>query len=464
MKCTSALIIDDNCTRAKQLISLMEFMDEGDAILADTGAWTQHLEDIRGLKVVFLGQLEANFSEVIGTIRKTCTNLPIVLIEEPDELRTLPPGAEEACCARLTRPFRHHQLSQAFEAVRLYRQNHKQPRRNPELFRSLVGHSPAIAQIRDLIQRVAPSDATVLILGESGTGKEVAARNIHYASPRRKGAFVPINCGAIPENLLESELFGHEKGAFTGAISARRGRFELAEGGTLFLDEIGDMPLSMQVKLLRILQERTFERVGGNKSISADVRIIAATHRNLEHLISGGDFREDLYYRLNVFPIEMPALRKRVEDLTLLVEELLVRIEAEQGVTIHLSPSALRCLSQYAWPGNVRELANLMERLAILHPGSVVNADDLPEKFRAGYAIDTAPGNGVQASMTADTANLPLGGIDLKQHLEGLESSLIRSALEEADGVVAHAAELLKIRRTTLVEKMRKYGLKRYQE
>lgn len=463
MKVSTALVIDDNLSRAKQLISLLEFMDEGAAVLVEADDWRKHLDDVRGVQVVFLGRFE-NPLEVIRAIREASPNLPVVLVEDSGETRPLPPWAEEICCARLTWPFRHSQLNQVLEGVRQYRQQHKQPQRSPELFRSLVGQSPAILQVRDLIERVAQSDATVLILGESGTGKEVVARNIHYASPRRKGPFVPINCGAIPENLLESELFGHEKGAFTGAISTRRGRFELAEGGTLFLDEIGDMPLSMQVKLLRVLQERTFERVGGNKTINVDVRIVAATHRNLEHLVRNGGFREDLYYRLNVFPIEMPALRERVEDLPLLVDELLARIEGEQRVKVHLSPGAIHCLSRYPWPGNVRELANLMERLAILHPAGLVNVDDLPAKFRLGYEEQT-PANAVaSAPLSMETPGLPLGGIDLKQYLEELESNLIRSALDETDGVVAHAATLLKMRRTTLVEKMRKYGLKRDEE
>ncbi|WP_252345752.1 sigma 54-interacting transcriptional regulator, partial [Shewanella indica] len=195
-----------------------------------------------------------------------------------------------------------------------------------KLFRSLVGRSEGIANVRHLINQVAGSDATVLVLGPSGTGKEVVARNIHYLSERRDGPFIPVNCGAIPPELLESELFGHEKGSFTGAISSRKGRFELAEGGTLFLDEIGDMPLQMQVKLLRVLQERVFERVGGNKAINADVRVVAATHRNLETMIEEGEFREDLFYRLNVFPIEMPPLSERRDDIPLLLQELVSRV------------------------------------------------------------------------------------------------------------------------------------------
>ncbi|HCO44542.1 MAG TPA: sigma-54-dependent Fis family transcriptional regulator, partial [Gammaproteobacteria bacterium] len=268
----------------------------------------------------------------------------------------------------------------------------------------------------------------------------------------------------------ESELFGHEKGAFTGAISARQGRFEAAEGGTLFLDEIGDMSLPMQVKLLRVLQERVFERVGSNRSINADVRIIAATHRDLEAGIREGRFREDLYYRLNVFPIELPPLRQRCEDIPALVDELGARIAREKGIRVRLNRDAMAVLSEYPWPGNVRELANLIERMAILHGERPVSAADLPSRLRqsAGVAAPCdetgdlpLPGVGVGAPMQAGSSRLPLAGINLKDHLEDLERTYIQQALTEANEVVAHAAELLNMRRTTLVEKMRKYGLQR---
>ncbi len=337
-----------------------------------------------------------------------------------------------------------------------------------------------------MIDQVAPTEATVLILGESGTGKEVVARNIHYYSNRRSKPFVPINCGAIPSELLESELFGHEKGSFTGAVGARQGRFELAEGGTIFLDEIGDMPLSMQVKLLRVIQERSFERVGSNKSIKSDVRIVAATHRNLEKLIEDGKFREDLFYRLNVFPVEMPPLNSRAEDLPLLVNELITRLEHEKKSSVRLTPAAMMALCNYDWPGNVRELANLMERLTILHPYGVVDAADLPAKL-APHGAQAASSSGDSAGATsADQLNddvgsapliqgmpqmplnnkprLPRDGIDLKQHLTDIEIILIEQALDECSGVVAHAANRLKIRRTTLVEKMRKYNIQRPEE
>src|SRR5687767_11215226 len=245
-----------------------------------------------------------------------------------------------------------------------------------------TGTSRAIRDIIALIRQVADHDSTVLILGESGTGKEVAARAIHDLSPRRQRPFVAVNCGAIPAELLESELFGHEKGAFTGAVAARKGRFEIAEGGTLFLDEIGDMSPTMQVKLLRVLQERVFERVGNHVPMRCNVRIIAATHRNLEESIVRGTFREDLFHRLNVFPIEMPALRSRLEDLPLLVRDFAAHNVAEGRAEVQLTPSALSALALCPWPGNVRELANLIERLSIVTAGRIAEIGDLPAKYR----------------------------------------------------------------------------------
>ncbi|MCK4709209.1 MAG: sigma-54-dependent Fis family transcriptional regulator, partial [Gammaproteobacteria bacterium] len=258
-------------------------------------------------------------------------------------------------------------------------------------------------------------------------------------------------------------LFGHEKGAFTGAISNRQGRFELAEGGVLFLDEIGDMPLSMQVKLLRVLQEHTFERVGSSRANKTNVRIIAATHRRLEELIEEGKFREDLYYRLNVFPIEIAPLRERREDIPLLISELVARIENNSRGSVRFTRQAINMLSQYDWPGNVRELANLIERLAILHPHDVVDVKELPAKYISGDVDITNFEHSVTDSSdkleAGDLAELPQQGIDMKQHLTNIEISLIEQALNETNNVVARAANLLQMRRTTLVEKMRKYEI-----
>jgi sigma-54 dependent transcriptional regulator, flagellar regulatory protein len=355
-----------------------------------------------------------------------------------------------------------------------------------------TGGSDAIRDVTRLIRQVAAHDSSVLILGESGTGKELAARAIHDASPRRHRPFVAINCGAIPAELLESELFGHEKGAFTGAIASRKGRFEVAEGGTLFLDEIGDMSLPMQVKLLRVLQERVFERVGNHASIRCNVRIIAATHRNLEQSIARGAFREDLFYRLNVFPIEMPSLRSRIEDLPLLIRDFAAQNVAAGRSRVELTQRAGKVLSCYSWPGNVRELGNLIERLSILCPNRRVDIADLPPKYRpaellaqldldsppepAAYAPEPEPeeqdvdellgleDREVLSLLThSDSpeaiAQLPPEGLDLRDHLFTIERNLIQQALNRAGGTVAHAARLLKLRRTTLVEKLRKFEM-----
>jgi sigma-54 specific flagellar transcriptional regulator A len=369
-----------------------------------------------------------------------------------------------------------------------------------------TGTSVAIRDVIDLIRQVANHDSTVLILGESGTGKEVAARAIHDLSPRRQRPFVAVNCGAIPADLLESELFGHEKGAFTGAVSARKGRFEIAEGGTLFLDEIGDMSPTMQVKLLRVLQERVFERLGNHVPMRCNVRIIAATHRNLEESMARGTFREDLFHRLNVFPIEMPPLRSRLEDLPLLVRDFTaMNIAAGRG-QVQLSLRALAALALCPWPGNVRELANLIERLSIIAGGRTADIADLPAKYRPAdwsaqwvappfaseiAALDTTVAErilldgdalpdgtkllpppdecdvddaaglvGAASAAAADAPGmLPDDGLDLRAHLLGIERKLVVQALERSDGVVAHAARLLNLRRTTLVEKLRKLGL-----
>ncbi|MEE1910635.1 sigma-54 dependent transcriptional regulator [Aeromonas caviae] len=369
---------------------------------------------------------------------------------------------------------RHLHFCQAFISLHPRHQTHD---KGQTLLRLLVGKGRGIQEVRRLIGQVAETDANVLILGESGTGKEVVARAIHELSARSAGPFVPINCGAIPAELLESELFGHEKGAFTGAIAARRGRFELAQGGTLFLDEIGDMPLPMQVKLLRVLQERQFDRVGGGKAVQADVRVIAATHRDLEAMIRTQAFREDLYYRLNVFPIETPPLRDRADDIPLLLQELLNRHAEQHKGIIRLTQRAMESLMQYAWPGNVRELSNLIERLLILYPNQIVDVADLPGRYRllpyeprderltemderdALAAVFQSPPELDPGIAMPLPMQLPKEGVNLKEMLADLEVELIRQALESQDGVVARAADLLSMRRTTLVEKMKKYGM-----
>lgn len=331
----------------------------------------------------------------------------------------------------------------------------------------LVGRHPQMLAVKRLIAQVAGTDATVLILGETGAGKEVVARAIHAASNRAEKPFVAVNCGAIPGDLLESELFGHEKGAFTGAFTARAGRFELAGDGVLFLDEIGDMPLPMQVKLLRVLQERTFERVGSNKPIQANARIISATHRNLEEAVEAGLFRQDLFFRLNVFPIELPSLRERPSDIPLLIAMLEARLREQGSEPARLTPAVLGHLSQQPWPGNVRELANLLEQLSIMYPNQLVDLAQLPSRFRPDGLEFRPPGLGEPEPLPAVTVPrasedvLPPEGIELREYLNDLERRMIQVALEHNDFVVARAARRLGMRRTTLVERMRKFGLER---
>jgi sigma-54 specific flagellar transcriptional regulator A len=464
------LIIEADPVVAAELQAVMRFIERDPVLVDDCSRWIELAGDTCDYQAVFVGSCgsESVLAQLLQGIHEQDENLPIYLLAEKGREPTVRIESGSCILGRIELPPSYSQLTSALHHAEVYAASHRSlplEQRPVDLFRSLVGSSRAVQNVRKMIQQVAESDANVLILGESGTGKEVVARNLHYHSSRRDKPFVPVNCGAIPGDLLESELFGHRKGAFTGAINDREGRFEMAEGGTLFLDEIGDMSLQMQVKILRVLQERTFERIGSNESITTDVRIIAATHKNLETAISEGEFREDLFYRLNVFPIEMPPLKERVEDIPLLVNELVRRIEHEKRGSVRLSPGAIYALCQYSWPGNVRELANLVERMAILHPYGVVDAADLPEKFRSGEGevsesvVDALVGSPV----TSDDLDprLPRNGLNLKEHLSYLEISYIKQALTDSGGVVAHAAKRLGMRRTTLVEKLRKYGLQR---
>ncbi len=470
MAANTLLVIDSDEQRRRELAAILAFID-CDPVITRGCSGFQDGVSAETLLTALVGkcQSEADLLEVFRNLKAWAPEVPILLLGEEKSWSHLPKDVTAKIVGYIEFPIKYRQLTSAIQRAQIFRENSRQAdgSRSPELFRSLVGNSRSVRQVRKLIEQVADSDANVLILGESGTGKEVVARNIHYQSSRRDKAFVPINCGAIPADLLESELFGHEKGAFTGAISTRQGRFEMAEGGTLFLDEIGDMTLHMQVKLLRVLQERTFERVGSNKSITADVRIVAATHRNLEEAIEQGKFREDLFYRLNVFPIEMPPLRERAEDVPLLVSELVTRLEHEKRGSVRLTQGAIVAMCQYHWPGNVRELANLIERLVIMYPFGLVDMQDLPAKFRSESGEPAERMIEQDSTVTLDplaAPRLPREGIDLKQHLNDLEYNLIKQALDDAGGIVAHAANRLKLRRTTLVEKLRKYGLHRGEE
>ena len=444
------LVVEGNTERVHHWRAVLEFLGYEPVVLPpDAGVgWTPPAQ--HGWVAVLVGKVDegAPLAASLLRLRQQCGDLPLAIVDETGVLNRPVADAVQAghthwqigfplSYKRLAEILRRAQLHVAQARIAL----------SPGLSYGPGGRSPAIAKVRRMIDRVAPFDTTVLVLGESGTGKERVARHLHELSARADKPFVPVNCGAIPVDLLESELFGHEKGAFTGAVTARIGRFEHAEGGTLFLDEIGDMSLPMQVKLLRVLQERTFERVGSNATRDCNVRIVAATHRNLEQMIEQGRFREDLFYRLNVFPIDVPPLRERAEDIPELVDALARDVARTRGTQVNLSAATVDALAALPWPGNVRELANLIERLAILCPDRPVERSDLPARYSsvpvAGYA----------------RVEFPSEGLDLKDHLAGIEVTIIRSAMDEANGTIAKAARLLRLQRTTLVEKLRKYQI-----
>jgi transcriptional regulator with GAF, ATPase, and Fis domain len=323
--------------------------------------------------------------------------------------------------------------------------NESSPRRFPEI----IGESKSISQVFNMIEKVCDTNTTVLIHGESGTGKELIAKALHFNSERCKGPFIPVNCGAIPSELLESELFGHEKGAFTHAVRSRMGRFELADGGTVFLDEVAEMSPMLQVKLLRVLQERQFERIGGTKTIISDFRVVAATNRDLEEDVKQGKFREDLYYRLQVIPIYAPPLRQRFSDIPLLVENFLLKFNKTKKRNIKgISEDVMERLFQYSWPGNVRELENLIERMVILAMEDVISMDDLPERFLQ------KKGHGAK-----EIFEIPDRGFSLSNVVADYEKRLIIQALDQTNWIKNRAAKLLSVNRTTLLEKMKRTGI-----
>ena len=357
----------------------------------------------------------------------------------------------------LTKPVKmdaiHIVLQRALEYRDLKRENIMLKRQVKRKYRftNFVGDSPPMQRVFSIVEKVADTDSTVLIFGESGTGKELVARAVHYHSSRRDKPLIPVNCGAIPEELLESELFGHEKGAFTNAIRTRIGRFELADGGTIFLDEIGEMSPGLQIKLLRLLQEKRFERLGSNRTLECDVRIVAATNKDLEKEVNEGNFREDLFYRLNVIPIVVAPLRERASDIPLLAHHFLESfVKTKKSKIRSISPRAMEALVQYHWPGNVRELENLMERLVILTEGETIDIGHLSEEIA-----------GARRTKATAPLEIHLEGSSLSEAVEEYERQLIMQALDKTGWVKNRAAKLLKMNRTTLVEKMKRQKIQK---
>ena len=459
MKQTRVLILDDESTLRTALFRLLD--RKGYQVVT-----AQRIEEARAfmgpekpfdLAIIDMNLPDGNGLDFISEIKSLSKATQVIVLTGFATIDTAIQATQKGAYHFLTKPFNVEELMSLLDKALVHRhleQENKQLR--TELgtryqFDQIIGESEGIKNCLSLVSRVADSDSTVMVMGESGTGKELIARAIHYNSPRAKGPFVAINCGAIPSELLESELFGHMKGAFTGAISNRLGRFELADEGTLFLDEIGDLDPSMQVKILRALQERSFEPVGATKSVNVNVRVIAATNVDMDKAVKEGRFREDLYYRLNVIPIQIPPLRERRTDIPVLLSHFTTQFNRTKSKTISgFSPEALHCLINYAWPGNIRELENLIERLSILKGHGLVDVIDLPAKYKSTAASYAETGS----------IEIPDNGLDFNTAVDQFENALILRALEKTGWNKNQAALLLRLNRTTLVEKMKKKGLK----
>ncbi|MBW1700610.1 MAG: sigma-54-dependent Fis family transcriptional regulator [Deltaproteobacteria bacterium] len=385
--------------------------------------------------------------------KKIKPELPVIMMTAYGTIEMAVEAMKNQAYDYITKPFQNEQLKltvkKALDNYRLIKQNKLLSEALSDRFKfgNIIGKSKPMIEIFDSISKLAQARASVLITGPSGTGKELIAKAIHYNSPRKDRPFISVNCGALTETLLESELFGHEKGAFTGAVAMKKGRFELSDRGTLFLDEIGDMPPPLQVKLLRVLQEMEFERVGGTRTIKVDVRVLSASNRNIKEDVANELFREDLFYRLNVMNIEVPPLRERIDDIPLLVKHFIEKYRGDEGKSkIELSPDVWKVLYNYSWPGNIRELENVIERAVVLNPGGLISLEDLPEEL-AGAEVEF------------DVERFIPPNVPMPEALEQIEEKLIRRALAQCNNVQSHAAEMLGITKSLIQHKMKKYSI-----
>lgn len=459
MRSSRVLIVDDESSLRTALFRMLDRKGLS-VITASRGDEAKMLcqgDQALDLALVDLNLPDGNGIDLMGHLKSVHPNCQVIILTGHGTIESAVLATQQGAFHFMTKPFNMEELvsliDKALDHKKLQQENQQL---RTELhkkyhFEQIIGKSDGIMNVLSMIERVSESDSTVMVTGESGTGKELVARAIHYNSPRADQAFVAINCGAIPAELLESELFGHVKGAFTGAIANRIGRFEMADTGTIFLDEIGDLEPSLQVKLLRVLQQKSFEPVGGTKSIHVNVRVIAATNKNLEDLVSKGLFREDLFYRLNVIPLVVPALRERRTDVPLLLGHFMEIFNKNKTRRLTgFSADALDCLMNYGWPGNIRELENLVERLTILKGQGQIDVIDLPVKYRSTSSPSLDP---VQF-------NLPEDGMDFNSAVDQFENNLILRALEKTGWNRNQAALLLRLNRTTLVEKIKKKGLR----
>ena len=454
------LVVDSNHTRGHSFLAVLGFIKiEAKLITPEQLPEIPRRELFNYLAIFSIGGDEVTKFFLERNAEEQC-QYPVILLADRWELSSQEIVVQMPFISGLCFQSDYYSLAQVLDQARKH--NKRERRMRTRDCQSLVGISNAITRINLMIDQVSDTQASVLILGDAGTGKEIIARNIHAQSSRSNKPFIPVDCGAISPELLERELFGQDRDATGEGGRRRQGSFEMAEGGVIYLDEIDEMPLPVQVRLLRVLKEKRFERVDGGKTIKCDVRVIAASRRRLEELVDEGKFREDLLYRLNVFPIEVPPLRERRGDIPLLVQELIARIERENRGSVRLSRKAIAMLQHYDWPGNVRELANLIERLAILFPHGLVDSRDLPARYQTlTDGDDAVDGDEAEAGANGQVGELPNDGIDMKKYLTDIEISLIEQALSRTNNVVARAANMLNMRRTTLVEKMRKYEIER---
>ncbi|MBY0384209.1 sigma-54 dependent transcriptional regulator [bacterium] len=454
------LVVDDDQTLRAALFRI--YSRKGFQVLTTASAKeAEHViasEAVIDLVLLDIKLPDGDGIEILRMIKKKYDQTPVIVLTGFGSVDLAVEATKLGAYHFMTKPFNIEELTllsdKALSHTRLISENERLKNQLYSKYRfdNIVGQSESIKKVLTLVEKVADSDSTILITGESGTGKELIAKAIHYNSPRANKPFVPINCGAIPSELLESELFGHVKGAFTGAISNRAGRFELANHGSIFLDEIGDLSTNLQVKLLRVLQDRKFEAVGSAKTVEANVRVIAATNVNLKEAVKDGRFREDLFYRLNVIPIYIPALRERRSDIPLLIQHFINVFNEKKGARITgVAEDTMELLLNYGWPGNIRELENFIERASILKREGLIHTEDLPEHFQISATTTTAP---------TLVGEIPADGIDFNGAVDAYENQLIMNALNKTGWNRNQAALLLKLNRTTLVEKIKKKGLR----
>jgi DNA-binding NtrC family response regulator len=451
------LVADDNALSRETLMEILT--EEGYEIKAVNDGREgikAFLEDKFDLVITDLQMPKVNGLEFLKYIKDANRDNIVIMITGHGTINSAVSAMKMGAFDFISKPIKDDlvklSVSRAINFAKLRDENVslKEHLKERQDFDKIIGYSDCMKKIFDTIDKVSNSDSTVLITGESGTGKELVARAIHFKSDRRNQSMIAVNCGAIPEELLESELFGHEKGAFTGAIRNRMGRFELAQGGTIFLDEIGDMSPALQVKVLRVIQEKQFERIGGIKTINADVRIITATNQNLEKAVAEKQFREDLFYRINVIPINLPALRERGSDIPILANHFLMNFNKLKKKNIErITPDAVNYLLRYQWPGNVRELQNLIEMLVVMKEEGEIGVDDLPAKIR----------NVPNGNASSGTIIFSEDGIDFNDQVSRLEKELLLKALKMSGGVKNRAAKLLNLNRTTLVEKLKRLNI-----